>query len=130
MSMNDPIADMLTRIRNGHMSKKHDVSMPSSKVKVAIAKILKEEGYIADFSVSEDAKPVLNVVLKYYLGKPVIDKIQRVSRPGLRVYKSKDDLPKVIGGLGIAVISTSKGIMSDRTARASGQGGEVICIVH
>lgn len=130
MSMNDPIADMLTRIRNGHMSKKQSVTMPASRVKTAIAKILQEEGYIGGFAVSEDAKPELNITLKYFQGKPVIVKIQRISRPGLRVYKSKDELPKVIGGLGIAVISTSKGIMSDRSARASGQGGEVICIVH
>lgn len=130
MSMMDPIADMLTHIRNGHGARKAKVSMPSSKVKTAIAKVLKEEGFITDFSVSEqDKKAVLTVELKYYEGKPVIETIKRASRPGLRLYRGKDELPKVIGGLGVAIISTSKGIMTDRMAREKGEGGEVLCYV-
>ena len=129
MSMNDPIADMLTRIRNGQKASKADVSMPSSKAKVAIAEVLKNEGYITDFSVEGGSKPELTVVLKYYQSKPVIERIKRVSRPGLRIFKGKDDLPKVDGGLSLAIVSTSKGVMSDRAARAAGLGGEVICEV-
>lgn len=129
MSMTDPIADMLTRIRNAQAMKKPTVDMPASKLKAAIAALLKEEGYLADFSVTTDLKPTLSLHLKYYLGKPVIESIQRVSRPGLRIYKTKDDLPRVKGGLGIAIISTSKGLMSDRAARAAGHGGEVLCYV-
>lgn len=129
MSMSDPIADMLTRIRNGQSAAKTDVSMPASKMKQAIAKVLKDEGYIKDFAVSEGAKPEMTVSLKYFEGRPVIESIKRVSRPGLRIYKNKDELPKVMNGLGVAIISTSKGIMSDREARASGFGGEVVCLV-
>ncbi|WP_027009598.1 30S ribosomal protein S8 [Conchiformibius kuhniae] len=129
MSMHDPISDMLTRIRNAQRSNKTSVAMPSSKLKCAIAKVLKEEGYIEDFSVSADAKPVLSVELKYYAGRPVIEQIKRVSRPGLRVYKGADEIPAVMNGLGIAVVSTSKGVMTDRKARASGVGGELLCIV-
>ena len=130
MSMTDPIADMLTRIRNALAAGKLVVAMPSSKQKVAIANLLKEEGYVNDSSVQDiDGKPVLEVALKYYEGKPVIDMVKRVSRPGLRVYKGKDDLPNVINGLGIAVISTSNGLMTDRAARKAGRGGEVICYV-
>jgi small subunit ribosomal protein S8 len=129
MSMSDPIADMLTHIRNGQSAKKATVAMPSSKKKLAIAQLLKDEGYISDFSVSEDSKPQLKVVLKYYQGRPVINLLKRVSRPGLRIYKSKDQLPSVLGGLGIVVVSTSKGIMTDRAARTAGHGGEVICYV-
>jgi small subunit ribosomal protein S8 len=127
--MSDPIADMLTRIRNGQSAAKTDVSMPASKMKQAIAKVLKDEGYIKDFSVSEGAKPEMTVSLKYFEGRPVIESIKRVSRPGLRIYKNKDELPKVMNGLGVAIISTSKGIMTDREARASGFGGEVVCLV-
>ena len=130
MSMTDPIADLLTRVRNGQLAGKTEVKAPASKLKVEVLRVLKEEGYIADFSkVDEDGKPTLSVQLKYYQGKPVIERVQRVSRPGLRVYKGKDELPKVLGGLGVAIISTSKGVMSDRAARASGQGGEVLCVV-
>lgn len=130
MSMTDPIADFLTRIRNGQSSGKTEVNVPASKVKLAIAKVLKDEGYIEDFSATtRDGKPTLVVQLKYYQGRPVIDRIERVSRPGLRVYKGKDELPSVLGGLGVAIVSTSKGVMTDRQARASGHGGEVICIV-
>jgi small subunit ribosomal protein S8 len=130
MSMTDPVADMLTRIRNAQQAKKSDVTMPSSKVKLSIANVLKNEGYIATYNVSEvDGKPVLSIALKYFDGKPVISKIDRVSRPGLRVYKSAKDLPKVIGGLGVAIVSTSKGVMADRKARELGQGGEVLCSV-
>jgi small subunit ribosomal protein S8 len=130
--MSDPVADMLTRIRNGQMAGHGKVNMPSSKLKVALAKVLTAEGYIAAFSIKEDevkGKAELSVDLKYFDGNPVIDMIKRVSRPGLRVYKNKDELPNVIGGLGIAVISTSKGIMTDRDARQAGVGGEVICYV-
>jgi small subunit ribosomal protein S8 len=130
MSMTDPVADMLTRIRNAQQAKKSDVTMPSSKVKLSIANVLKNEGYIATYNVSEvDGKPLLSIALKYFDGKPVISKIDRVSRPGLRVYKSAKDLPKVIGGLGVAIVSTSKGVMADRKARELGQGGEVLCSV-
>ena len=130
MSMSDPVADMLTRIRNGQMAGHSKVNMPSSKLKVALAKVLTDEGFISTFSIKEDeGKAELSVDLKYFDGKPVIDMIKRVSRPGLRVYKNKDELPNVIGGLGIAVISTSKGIMTDRDARQAGVGGEVICYV-
>lgn len=129
MSMQDPIADMLTRIRNGHAAAKVSVAMPSSKQKVAIAKLLKEEGYIADYKVSGDVKAELEVELKYFQGKPVVELIQRVSRPGLRIYKKRGELPKIMNGLGIAVVSTSKGVMTDRAARKAGMGGEIICYV-
>jgi small subunit ribosomal protein S8 len=130
MSMTDPIADFLTRIRNGQSSGKTEVNVPASKVKLAIAKVLKDEGYIEDFaSTSLEGKPMLAVQLKYFQGRPVIDRLERISRPGLRVYKGKDELPAVLGGLGIAIVSTSKGVMSDRQARAAGHGGEVLCIV-
>jgi len=130
MSMSDPIADMLTRIRNAQMREEAEVAMPSSKVKLAIARVLKDEGYVDDFKVSgEEVKPVLQIALKYYAGRPVIEKIERVSKPGLRIYKSKDDIPRVMNGLGIAIVSTSRGVMTDRKARASGVGGEVLCIV-
>ena len=123
MSMQDPIADMFTRIRNGQMAQKVAVAMPSSKLRVAIAGVLKEEGYITDYAVSGDVKPTLEVTLKYFEGKKVIDTIERVSRPGLRIYKKKDELPKVLGGLGVAIVSTSKGVMTDRAARKAGMGG-------
>ncbi len=130
MSMSDPVADMLTRIRNAQGAKKTAVSMPASNLKLAIAKVLKDEGYIEDFLIrAEDKKPVLEVALKYYAGSPVIEKIERVSRPGLRIYKGRDELPRVMNGLGVAIISTSKGVMTDRKARATGLGGEVLCIV-
>ena len=130
MSMSDPIADMLTRIRNALSASKVQVEMPSSKLKVSIADLLKTEGFITGYSVNdEDGKAVLNIDLKYYQGKPVIEKLQRVSRPGLRVYKSKSDLPKVMDGLGVAIVSTSKGLMTDKDARNSGHGGEVLCYV-
>jgi small subunit ribosomal protein S8 len=130
MSMTDPIADMLTRIRNAQQAKKSEVSMPSSKVKLNIATVLEDEGYIAASKVVDvDGKPTLTLSLKYFEGKPVISQIDRVSRPGLRVYKAADDLPKVIGGLGVAIVSTSKGVMADRKARALGQGGEILCAV-
>jgi small subunit ribosomal protein S8 len=130
MSMSDPIADMLTRIRNAQATNKVSVTMPSSKVKVGIAKVLKQEGYINDFAVIEDAvQNKLEVTLRYFQGKGVIDMVKRVSRPGLRQYRGKDDLPKVFDGLGIAIVSTSSGIMTEQSARESGQGGEVLCIV-
>ena len=130
MSMSDPIAEMLTRIRNAQQSEKVDVTMPSSKVKVAIANVLKDEGYIEGFDVrTVDGKSELNVGLKYYAGKPVIEKIERVSRPGLRIYRGREDIKPVMNGLGVAIVSTSKGVMTDRKARATGVGGEVICIV-
>jgi small subunit ribosomal protein S8 len=130
MSMTDPIADFLTRIRNGQTSGKTEINVPTSKVKIAIAQVLKEEGYIEDFTAGElDGKPNLAVQLKYHQGRPVIDRIERISRPGLRVYKGKDELPSILGGLGVAIVSTSQGVMTDRQARASGHGGEVICIV-
>jgi small subunit ribosomal protein S8 len=130
MSMTDPIADFLTRIRNGQTSGKTEILAPTSKVKLAIAQVLKEEGYIDDFSAGEqEGKPTLAVQLKYYQGRPVIDRLERVSRPGLRVYRGKDELPTVLGGLGVAIVSTSQGVMTDRQARAAGHGGEVLCIV-
>jgi len=130
MSMTDPVADMLTRIRNAQQSNKTEVTMPSSKVKVSIADVLKDEGYISTFNVNDnDGKATLSIALKYFEGKAVISKIDRVSRPGLRVYKSAKDLPKVINGLGVAIVSTSKGVMADRKARELGQGGEVLCAV-
>ena len=126
MSLQDPVADMFTRIRNGQSANKVAVKMPSSKLKVSIAKVLKDEGYIADFAVSGEAKPVLEVTLKYFQGKSVIETIDRVSRPGLRIYKKRGELPKVMGGLGVAIVSTSKGLMTDRAARKVGIGGEII----
>ncbi|GAL08951.1 30S ribosomal protein S8 [Photobacterium aphoticum] len=129
MSMQDPISDMLTRLRNGQAAKKVAVKMPSSKLKVAIAALLKEEGFVADYTVTGEVKPELEVTLKYFEANPVIEQIQRVSRPGLRIYKKKDALPSVMGGLGIAVVSTSKGLMTDRAARKAGLGGEIICYV-
>ena len=130
MSMTDPIADMLTRIRNAQMVERATVEMPSSKVKVAIAKVLKDEGYIDGFKLGgEEAKPVLEIALRYHAGRPVIEKIERVSSPGLRIYRGKDEIPTVMNGLGIAIVSTSQGVMTDRKARATGVGGEVLCIV-
>jgi len=127
--MTDPIADMLTRVRNAQAAAKFDVTMPSSKLKVAIAKVLQDEGYIAGFSIDEAVKPTLTVNLKYYQGRPVIEELKRVSRPGLRIYKNKNELPKILNGLGIAIVSTSAGVMTDREARSSGRGGEIICTV-
>jgi small subunit ribosomal protein S8 len=128
--MTDPIADMLTRIRNGQSASKAQVAMPSSKLKCAIAQVLKDEGYITDYSAEQaGGKSVLTITLKYHDGRPVIEKIERSSRPGLRLYKGKDGLPRVQNGLGVAIISTSRGVMSDRQARAAGEGGEVLCIV-
>ena len=130
MSMSDPIADMLTRIRNAQAARKVSVTMPNSKIKVGIAAVLKDEGYITDFRVHEnDGKPELEIDLKYFEGRGVIESIQRASRPGLRVYRRKDDLPRVFDGLGVAIVSTSQGFMSDAAARAAGHGGEVICFV-
>ena len=130
MSMHDPIADMLTRIRNGQMRNKITVSMPASKIKKSIASVLKDEGYIEDFGITENnGKPLLNIDLKYYAGQPVIETIERISKPSLRIYKSTDDLPKVMNGLGVAIITTSKGVMTDIKARAAGVGGEVLCYV-
>lgn len=130
MSMSDPIADMLTRIRNGQIVEKTEVVMPSSKLKVAIAKVLKDEGYIEDFAVeANEGKPELRVSLKYYAGRPVIERLERVSRPGLRIYKNSGSLPQVMNGLGIAIVSTPKGVMTDRAARTAGIGGEVLCYV-
>lgn len=130
MSMHDPIADMLTRIRNAQMVNKPSVSMPSSKLKIAIAKVLKDEGYIEDFAVKpNDGKPQLEIGLKYYAGRPVIESIDRISRPGLRIYRASDSIPKVMNGLGVAIVSTSQGVMTDRKARAAGIGGEVLCVV-
>jgi small subunit ribosomal protein S8 len=129
MSMSDPIADMLTRIRNAQAMEKVVVHMPSSKVKLSIAQVLKDEGYIEGFSVKGDSKPELEIQLKYYAGRPVIEKIERVSKPGLRIYKGAQDLPKVKNGLGVAIVSTSQGVMTDRKARAQGVGGEVLCVV-
>jgi len=129
MSMQDPLADMLTRIRNAQMAEKTVVSMPSSKLKAAVAKVLKDEGYIADFQVSGDIKQQLSIELKYFEGKPVIEELKRVSRPGLRQYKGVEQLPKVRGGLGVSIVSTNKGVMTDRAARAAGVGGEVLCTV-
>ena len=130
MSMSDPIADMLTRIRNAQMVQKTSVVMPSSKLKVAIAQVLKDEGYIDGFAVrGEAARPELEIALKYYAGRPVIERIERVSRPGLRIYKASREIPQVMNGLGIAIVSTSRGVMTDRKARSTGVGGEVLCIV-
>src|SRR5215218_6012983 len=130
MSMSDPIADFLTRIRNGQLSGKPEVAIPASRIKLALAKVLKDEGYIEDFAIDGEAKkPTVKVRLKYYQGRPVIERIERVSRPGLRVYRAKDELPKILGGMGVAIISTSQGVMTDRQARAAGHGGEVLCIV-
>ena len=129
MSLQDPIADMLTRVRNAQRANKVSVRMPSSKQKVRIASVLKDEGYISDFKISDDNLKQLTIELKYYQGKPVIEEMRRISRPGLRIFKSKDDLPSINGGLGIAIISTSKGVMTDAQARAAGHGGEVICSV-
>lgn len=129
MSMQDTLADMFTRIRNAQMATKETVSMPSSNLKVEVARVLKEEGYIGDFAVSESAKPELTVTLKYFEGKPVIEHLQRVSKPSLRQYKGKDALPKVAEGLGVAIVTTSNGVMTDRAARQAGVGGEVICTV-
>ncbi|MBP6194881.1 MAG: 30S ribosomal protein S8 [Methyloversatilis sp.] len=130
MSMSDPIADMLTRIRNAQMAQKNSVVMPSSKIKVAIAGVLQSEGYIDGFSVRADgSKADLELSLKYYSGRPVIERIERVSRPGLRVYRGSDDLPRVMNGLGVAIVSTPRGVMTDRKARAEKVGGEVLCIV-
>ena len=131
MSMTDPIADMLTRIRNAQMTERAIVAMPASKVKVAIARVLKDEGYIEGFKTSGDEakKPQLEIALRYHAGRPVIERIERVSRPGMRVYKGRDAIPRVMNGLGIAIVSTSHGVMTDRKARATGVGGEVLCIV-
>ena len=130
MSMSDPISDMLTRIRNAQSAEKAVVSMPSSKVKVAIAKVLKDEGYVEDFAVREvEGKATLEIGLKYYAGRPVIERIDRVSKPGLRIYKGVDAIPRVMNGLGVAIVSTPKGVMTDHKARASNVGGEVLCIV-
>jgi len=129
MSMQDPISDMLTRIRNAHHRSMADVAMPASKLKASVAKVLQDEGYISGFSISDETKPTLTVELKYFDGKPVIEEISRTSRPSLRVYKSSSDLPKVRSGLGIAIVSTSQGVMTDRAARTAGIGGEVLCTV-
>ena len=130
MSMTDPIADLLTRIRNGQSARKSTVSLASSKLKQAIVKVLKDEGYIADFSIhADDGKPELRIELKYYEGRPVIDRIERVSRPGLRIYRGKNEMPRVLGGMGTVIVSTPKGVMTDKAAQAIGQGGEVLCIV-
>lgn len=130
MSMSDPIADMLTRIRNAQMVGQIEVKMPASKLKAAIASVLRDEGYIEDFAIrSEGTVPELRIGLKYYAGRPVIERLERVSRPGLRVYKGRHDIPRVMNGLGVAILSTSRGVMTDRKARADGVGGEVLCIV-
>ena len=130
MSMTDPVADLLTRIRNAQTAGKPEVHMASSKLKTAIVKVLKDEGYVGDFRTETDGgKPTLTIGLKYYEGRPVIDRIERVSRPGLRIYRGKDELPKVLGGMGTVIVSTPKGVMTDKQARAAGQGGEVLCIV-
>lgn len=130
MSMSDPIADMLTRIRNGQMVEKATVTMPSSKLKSAIAQVLKDEGYIDDFKVTDNGGlPEMEVALRYYAGRPVIEKIERISRPGLRIYKGREGLPRVMNGLGVAIVSTSQGVMTDRKARSLGVGGEVLCVV-
>jgi small subunit ribosomal protein S8 len=130
MSMSDPIADMLTRIRNAQSMEKVSVAMPASKIKTAIARVLKDEGYIEDFKTSGDAKlPTLEIALKYYAGRPVIEKMARISRPGLRIYRGRDNLPSVMNGLGVAIVSTPKGVMTDRKARSLGMGGEVLCTV-
>ncbi|MBV1921949.1 MAG: 30S ribosomal protein S8 [Pseudomonadales bacterium] len=129
MSMQDPLADFLTRIRNGQMANHVTVTMPASKMKLSVANVLQSEGYIDSVSVTSDVKAELTVALKYFEGKPVISKIERVSRPGLRIYKGKDSIPKVLAGLGVAIVSTAQGVMSDRAARSAGIGGEVLCFV-
>ena len=130
MSMTDPVADLLTRIRNGQSARKQNVTMGASKLKAAILRVLQDEGYIAGYSLAdEDGKPQLTVDLKYFEGRPVIDRLERVSRPGLRIYRGKDEMPKVLGGMGTVIVSTPRGVMTDKAARAIGQGGEVICIV-
>ena len=130
MSMTDPISDMLTRIRNGQKARKVSVTMPASKAKTAVAKVLKDEGYINDYSTTVDGRKAnLTVELKYFEGKPVIERIERVSKPGLRIYRGEEELPKVMGGLGVAIVSTSAGVMSDRQAREQGIGGEVLCVI-
>ena len=130
MSMSDPVSDMLTRIRNAQLIGHAEVSMPASKLKASIAQVLKDEGYIEDFAVRDnEGKPVIEIGLKYYAGKPVIEKIERISRPGLRIYKGREDIPQVMNGLGVAIVSTSRGVMTDRKARETGVGGEVLCIV-
>jgi len=130
MSMTDPIADLLTRIRNGQTAGKTEIQLASSKLKTAVVKVLKDEGYISDYRLEADStKPTLTIGLKYFEGRPVIDRIERVSKPGLRIYRGKDDLPKVLGGMGTVIVSTPKGVMTDKQARAIGQGGEVLCIV-
>jgi small subunit ribosomal protein S8 len=130
MTMSDPVADMLTRIRNAQGSEKESVAMPASRLKASIAQVLKDEGYIEDFALREnDGKPQLEISLKYYAGKPVIEKLERVSRPGLRIYRGKTEIPPVMNGLGVAIVSTSRGVMTDRKARGLGVGGEVLCIV-
>jgi len=130
MSMSDPIADMLIRIRNAQLVGHTEVAMPASKLKASIAQVLKDEGYIEDFALREDgAKRELRIALKYYAGRPVIERLERVSKPGLRVYRGRDDIPRVMNGLGVAILSTSRGVMTDRKARADGVGGEVLCIV-
>ena len=131
MSMTDPISDLLTRIRNGQKAGKPEICVGASKLKSAVLKVLKDEGYIGDFAVErEGAKGTITIALKYHDGRPVIDKLERVSRPGLRIYRGKDELPKVLGGLGVAIVSTPKGVMTDKQARAAGQGGEVLCVVY
>ncbi len=130
MSMTDPIADLLTRIRNAQAARKAEVSVSASRLKIAIVRVLKDEGYVADFRIDgEGQKRALTIGLKYYEGRPVIDRLERVSRPGLRIYRGKDELPKVLGGMGTVIVSTPKGVMTDRQARSIGQGGEVLCIV-
>ena len=130
MSMTDPIADLLTRIRNAQMARKPEVSIGASKLKQAVVKVLKDEGYVADYRiVDESGKGTMTIALKYFEGRPVIDRIERISRPGLRIYRGKDELPKVLGGMGTVIVSTPRGVMTDKAARAIGQGGEVICIV-
>lgn len=130
MSMSDPIADMLTRIRNAQLTEKSHVRVPASKLKLAIAQVLKDEGYIEDYTLQhEGSVPIMEIALKYYAGRPVIERIERVSRPGLRIYRNCKELPRVMNGLGIAIVSTSKGVMTDRKARSLGVGGEVLCIV-
>ena len=129
MSMQDPIADMLTRVRNAQMRRQTKVTMPSSTLKVSVATVLRDEGYVHEFDVTGDAKKELNIRLKYYRGQPVIEEVSRISRPGLRVYRAMDELPRVKAGLGIAIVSTSRGVMTDRAARQAGLGGEVLCTV-
>ena len=131
MSMTDPIADLLTRIRNGQKAGKAQIAVGASKLKSSVLRVLKDEGFIGDFAIArEGAKGTITVALRYYDGRPVIDKLERVSRPGLRIYRGKDALPKVLGGLGVAIVSTPQGVMTDKQARAAGQGGEVLCVVY